>query len=102
MLETYAKKASVPVIRQHDLRHTYAAMQIADGVDIMTLSRDLGHANPSFTLNRYGHIFDSHRKRDAPSLERLLGLNESGNGNEVLNFSTGQGVKKNDAQDLSS
>jgi integrase len=73
-LELYARKAEITVIRTHDLRHTYASMRIADGVDIMTLSRDLGHANPSFTLNRYGHIFDRHRKRDAPSLNRLLGL----------------------------
>ena len=75
-LELYAGKAEVPVIRMHDLRHTYASMRIADGVDIMTLSRDLGHANPAFTLQRYGHVFDKYRKRDAPSLNRLLGLEE--------------------------
>lgn len=81
-LHLYAGKADVPAIRVHDLRHTYASMRIADGADIMALSRDLGHSSPSFTLNRYGHLFERHRKRDAPTLERLLGLSEPTNGTE--------------------
>lgn len=87
-LHLYAGKAGVTEIRVHALRHTYVSMRIADGADIMALSRDLGHSSPSFTLTRYGHIFERHRKRDAPTLERLLGLSEltnvTGNGTERL------------------
>lgn len=98
-LELYALKADVTVVRTHDLRHTYASMRIADGVDIMTLSRDLGHANPSFTLNRYGHIFDRHRVREAPSLNRLLGL---GNGIDSGTASPTDEDKEEGVQDLPS
>lgn len=78
-LHLYAGKASVPAIRVHALRHVYASMRIADGVDIMTLSRDLGHSSPSFTMSVYGHVFDRHRKRDAPTLQTLLGLSPKEN-----------------------
>lgn len=48
----------------------------AFGVDVMALSRDLGHSSPSFTLNRYGHVFEQHRARSAPTLDKLLGMDE--------------------------
>lgn len=81
------------------MRHTYAAMRIADGVDIMTLSRDLGHSSPSFTLNRYGHIFDSLREREAPSLNRLLKLN---NGTSNGTAPKWEDENENSVQDLPS
>jgi len=43
-------------MRPHDLRHTHAAHLIAAGVDPLTISRRLGHASVSFTLDRYGHL----------------------------------------------
>lgn len=67
----------VKLIRTHDLRHTHAGMRIADGVDIMTLSRDLGHSDPGFTLRIYGHIFERYRPREAASLTKLLGIEDS-------------------------
>ena len=33
-------------------------------MDVVTLSRLLGHANPSITLDKYGHALDDH-KRDS-------------------------------------
>lgn len=45
----------LPDICLHDLRHTSASILLADGVDPETVSRRLGHANVSITLNRYGH-----------------------------------------------
>jgi integrase len=40
----------------HSLRHTHASTLIASGMDILTISRRLGHANPTITLNIYGHL----------------------------------------------
>ena len=76
-LRLYSDKADVPKIRMHDLRHTYASMRIANGADVVRLSRDLGHANASFTLNVYAHLFARYQEREAPSLNELVGLHEN-------------------------
>lgn len=73
-----AEKASsetekVKPIRTHDLRHTFASMAIAAGWDVVTLSRHLGHADVSFTLRTYAHIFERHKAREVSTLDELLG-----------------------------
>jgi integrase len=45
-----------PRLRFHDLRHTHCAHLIDADVNIKTISRRLGHASVSFTLDRYGHL----------------------------------------------
>ena len=52
-------------MRFHDLRHTYASLLIAKGVDVAYLSRQLGHANITTTLNTYTHLFDHARNAEA-------------------------------------
>lgn len=43
--------------RPYDLRHTFASMQIHAGKNVMLVAAELGHANPTMTLNVYGHLF---------------------------------------------
>jgi integrase len=43
-------------IRVHDLRHTFVSLMLANGEDIVRVSRLLGHANPTITLNVYSHM----------------------------------------------
>jgi len=46
----------------HDLRHAFASHLILDvGLDVAEVSRILGHANPSTTLDIYTHLFDHAR-----------------------------------------
>jgi integrase len=46
-------------LRFHDLRHTYASHLILDvGLDVVQVSRLLGHASPVTTLRVYAHMFD--------------------------------------------
>jgi integrase len=40
----------------HSLRHTHASMLIAAGVDVVAVSRRLGHASPRITLQTYAHM----------------------------------------------
>lgn len=41
----------------HGLRHTFAAISLSEaGADILSVSRAMGHARPSVTLDRYGHL----------------------------------------------
>ena len=55
-LKVLLKQAGLPLIRFHDLRHTFATHAIAGGVDAKTLSGILGHTNASFTLDTYTHV----------------------------------------------
>lgn len=50
-----AKAASVPVIRFHDLRHTFATLALDAGVKVWDVCDILGHANISITLDLYRH-----------------------------------------------
>ncbi|HCG01760.1 MAG TPA: hypothetical protein DEV93_14610 [Chloroflexi bacterium] len=48
-----------PPLRVHDLRHTFASHMIVDlKLDVAQVSRILGHARPSITLDTYTHLFD--------------------------------------------
>lgn len=51
-----ANAIGAPDTRVHDLRHTYATQALQSGVDIKTLSANLGHADVAFTLSVYGHV----------------------------------------------
>ena len=46
-------------LRWHDLRHTAASLLIGQGLNVVYVSRTLGHADPSITLNRYAHLWDA-------------------------------------------
>jgi integrase len=50
------KKAGLPRITLHSLRHTHASQLIASGMDVVTVSRRLGHASAAITLNTYSHL----------------------------------------------
>jgi len=64
-----------PRLRFHDLRHCFASLLIAQGADVVFVSRQLGHANPSITLLVYSHLFDAakHAERTSAMLEQAFG-----------------------------
>lgn len=55
----------LPAVTFHALRHTHASALIAGGLDVVTVSKRLGHANPSITLKVYSHLFHSSDDRAA-------------------------------------
>jgi len=52
----YARKANLKKIRVHDLRHSHATFLLSKGVNIVSLSRRLGHEKVSTTLDIYSHV----------------------------------------------
>jgi integrase len=50
------RRARLPKIRFHDLRHTFASLLIAQGEHPKLISEQLGHASVQITLDRYGHL----------------------------------------------
>lgn len=57
------RRAGIQDANFHALRHTFATRALEHGMDVVTLSRILGHANPSITLDKYGHTLEEHKKR---------------------------------------
>ena len=47
----------LPRVTLHAWRHTHASQLIRIGMDVLTISRRLGHGSPSITLDVYGHLF---------------------------------------------
>jgi integrase len=58
-----AERIGVPEVTFHGLRHTHASQLIASGVDLVTISKRLGHAKPSVTLAIYAHMFTTDDSR---------------------------------------
>jgi len=50
------KRAGLPRIRFHDLRHTYTTLLIAQGENVKLIQSQLGHASIQTTMDRYGHL----------------------------------------------
>jgi integrase len=78
-LDAAAKRANlngegVASLRWHDLRHSAASLLISEGLNVVYVSRALGHANPSITLNVYGHLFDreQHAERARTAMDAAL------------------------------
>lgn len=62
--QSHAKKAKLPVIRLHDLRHTHATLPIAAGVPVKVVSERLGHSTPAYSMTVYQHVLRG-MQRDA-------------------------------------
>ena len=55
----------------HALRHTHASQLIDQGVDIVTISKRLGHAKPDITLRTYAHMFRKDDSRAAAAINAM-------------------------------
>ena len=66
------KMAGLPVIRFHDLRHTAATLMLNNNIPVIVVSRRLGHAQPSITLDVYGHLMPTKQREVASLMDQLL------------------------------
>jgi len=59
----------------HDCRRTFVSALIAGGADVIAVSRQVGHSDPSITLRAYADLFDRYRHADAmrDSLDAAFG-----------------------------
>lgn len=71
-LKTIAVQIQKPNLRVHDLRHTHATLSLASGADIKTISQNLGHSSPSFTMNKYAHSTKAMQVFAAEKLDSLF------------------------------
>lgn len=66
------KAAGLDPLRIHDMRHTAVALWIATGAPALQVSRRAGHSSVSFTLDRYGHLYEEADDALTARLERFL------------------------------
>ncbi len=72
---TFAKvirKAGLPRIRLHDLRHTHATLMLKAGIHPKVVSERLGHANIGITLDTCSHVLPGLQEAAAEHFDRLL------------------------------
>jgi integrase len=69
----FIRSRPLPKINFHSLRHAHASALIAAGVDVVTVSRRLGHGSPAITLGVYAHQFGSTDIAAAQAIAATLG-----------------------------
>lgn len=74
MLHRVLKRAGLPKIRFHDLRHTFATLALQNGVDIKTVSGMLGHFSAGFTLDTYAHVTTAAQREAADTMRDVLAI----------------------------
>jgi integrase len=66
------KKAGLPDIRFHDLRHTFATLTLAKGANVKTVSKMLGHSTIRVTLDVYAHVMPGMQSDALKTLDGLF------------------------------
>ena len=70
--EKILKRAQLPRIRFHDLRHTCATLMLCEGVHIKIVQELLGHADITITLNTYSHVLPGMGDEVAGAMDRIF------------------------------
>ena len=71
-LAKFAKRHNLPPIHPHKFRHTQASLLISEGVDSLTVSKRLGHAKVSTTLDIYSHVLAKSDEKASNTLDSLI------------------------------
>lgn len=71
---SFANRIGLAGTRFHDLRHTHASLLIANGIDVVTVAKRLGHSNTTTTLQTYAHAL-SRRDTDSANIIQAIAKN---------------------------
>jgi integrase len=72
-LRPLLKRADLPPLRVHDLRHTCATLMLLQGVHPKIVSEMLGHSSVAITLQIYSHVLPDMQKQATEAMDRLFG-----------------------------
>lgn len=75
---SFVRSSELPKVTVHSLRHTYASLMIADGVPLVVVSHQLGHAQASTTANIYAHAIASAEAKAAQTFDKFNDLVATG------------------------
>ena len=82
-LKVLLKKAGLPHIRFHDLRHSAATLLLAEGVHPKVVQELLGHSSISMTMDVYSHVLPSMQQDAISRLNSALGKYEGDGSKDV-------------------
>lgn len=68
------RKAGLPQIRVHDLRHTYATLMLEQSIPVHKVAQALGHSNPNITSAVYSHVTKKMDSDALSAMEAILAL----------------------------
>ncbi len=71
-LSSFSKRHDLPHINPHAFRHTVASVLIADSIDIVTVSKQLGHQKISTTEDFYAHLIEQNKEKATDCLAATL------------------------------
>ena len=71
-LAKFSKRHGLPHVNPHAFRHTMASMLYFNGVDSVSISKRLGHAQVSTTANIYAHVMEEADQRNADILSDIF------------------------------
>lgn len=71
-IRKFGQRYNLPGMHPHALRHTMATISIANGADVVSISKKMGHCNPSVTLNIYSHANEEAQRRATDILAEAL------------------------------
>ena len=71
-LDRFSKKYGLPHIHPHKFRHTMASMLIFNKVDLVSVSKRLGHSQVSTTTDIYAHVMEEADQRNADILASVF------------------------------
>ncbi|MGB9802640.1 tyrosine-type recombinase/integrase [Desulfofundulus sp.] len=66
------RRAGVPLIRFHDLRHTHATLLLKKSVHPKIVAERLGHSSIKITLDTYSHVLPDTQAEAVSALEKIL------------------------------
>lgn len=72
VLERHCRRAQIPVISIHGLRHTHASLLLFAGVSIASIAKRLGHASMNTTQKTYLHIIQELENQDVDLVMRSI------------------------------
>jgi integrase len=67
------RRAKLPMVRFHDLRHTSATLLLQAGVNIKIIAARLGHSSIVVTLNTYAHLLPEMQETVVAAMANILG-----------------------------
>jgi integrase len=67
------RRAGLPLMRFHDLRHTAATLLLRRGINPKIVSETLGHASVAITLDIYSHVLPDMQQQAAAAMDAILG-----------------------------
>lgn len=71
-LNDFSRRHGLPHINPHAFRHTVASVLLANGTDIVTVSKQLGHASVNTTENFYSHIIEENKAKASECIADVL------------------------------